>query len=162
MRKIKIYLDTSVINYLDATHMPQQMQDTVDLWDIFSSDERFEVTISGVVEREIKASPEEKRKVLFDEIAKIRLTFLPTTMEVVNLSERYLEFGILSPKSRDDLFHIAHATVHGCQMIASWNFKHFVNFKTMDCVNAVNLIEGYAPIKIASPSMILGEIGNER
>jgi len=38
---------------------------------------------------------------------------------------------------------------------------HFVNFKTMDLVNAVNLVEGYDPIRIASPSMFLGELDHE-
>lgn len=54
-----------------------------------------------------------------------------------------------------------HATVNGCQRIVSWNLKHFVNFRTMDRVNAVHLVTGYHPVKIATPSMILGELEND-
>ena len=161
MKKTKIYLDTSVINYVDAPHMPSQMKDTLDLWEVFVSGYRFEVMISGVVEREILASPETKRIVLLEKMSDIDYDVIPTTESVIQLANHYGEFGVLSPKSRDDLLHIAHATIGECQMIASWNFKHFVNYKTMDRVNAVNLMDGYNPIRIATPSMIMGELDNE-
>jgi len=33
--------------------------------------------------------------------------------------------------SRDDCRHIAIETITGCKYIVSWNFKHFVNIKTI-------------------------------
>ncbi len=93
-------------------------------------------------------------------MAEIECVLVSETKEITGLADRYLEFGLLSQKEYYDLLHIAHATVNGCKWIISWNFKHFVNFKTMDLVNAVNLVEGYDPIRIASPPMILGELGS--
>lgn len=35
MRKLKIYLDTSVISYLYQKDAPEKMQNTLDLWEMF-------------------------------------------------------------------------------------------------------------------------------
>lgn len=141
--------------------MPLQMQETLQLWDVFKFDDIFEVVISQLVESEIDACPEEKLDMLASKMVEIQYTCISQTAEVTDLAEQYLDFGVLTPKNRNDLLHIAHATVSGCTWIASWNFKHFVNFKTMNRVNGVHLFLGYNPVKIATPSMILGELDNE-
>jgi hypothetical protein len=35
MKKLKVYLDTSVISHLDAPDMPLNMEDTLKLWQDF-------------------------------------------------------------------------------------------------------------------------------
>ena len=35
MNKIKVYLDTSVISYLDQKDAPERMKETHDVWEIF-------------------------------------------------------------------------------------------------------------------------------
>ena len=35
MRKLKVYLDTSVVSYLYQVDAPEKMQNTLDLWDLF-------------------------------------------------------------------------------------------------------------------------------
>jgi len=67
----------------------------------------------------------------------------------------YLQYNVLSKKNMVDLAHIACAVSNDCDYIISWNFKHFVNIKTINRVNAVNLLLGYREIKIISPSMLL-------
>ena len=57
----------------------------------------------------------------------------------------------LNPKSRDDCRHIAIATITGCKYIVSWNFKHFVNIKTINKVQAVNKLMNYNEINILLP-----------
>ena len=34
MKKIRVYLDTSVISYLDQIDSPKEMEQTLDLWEI--------------------------------------------------------------------------------------------------------------------------------
>lgn len=161
MKRTKVYLDTSFINYLVATRLPEKMQESLDLWNVFVSSDRFEVVLSEIVYEELHACYEPKRSRLLEKLAEIEFQIVSETDEITALANRYLEFDILSQKDFYDLLHIAHATVNGCKWIISWNFKHFVNFKTMDRVNAVNLIEEYDPVKIASPPMLLGELENE-
>lgn len=45
MRKLKIYLDTSVISHLDAPDTPEKMADTLKLWEGIKRGE-YEVYVS--------------------------------------------------------------------------------------------------------------------
>jgi hypothetical protein len=47
------------------------------------------------------------------------------------------------------------ASVDGIRLIVSWNFKHLVNVRREDGFNAVNLLEGWPPIRIVSPKEII-------
>ena len=62
--------------------------------------------------------------------------------------------GVLTQKSRDDCRHIAIATIIGCKYIISWNFKHFVNIRVINKVQAVNKLLGYEEVAIVPPPMI--------
>jgi hypothetical protein len=52
---------------------------------------------------------------------------------------------------RNDLLHIALATIAGADIVVSWNFRHIVRFDKIRQFNAVNLEAGYKPIAIHSP-----------
>jgi len=161
MRRMRIYLDTSVISHLDAPDTPEKMRDTIELWDVLARNTSLEVVISRVVLQEVADCPEPKRSFMVNQLKQIRREVVPRTDEAARLAEKYMTYGVLSPKHYNDLLHIALASLNRCNIIASWNFRHFVNYKTMDGVNAVHLIDGYEPIRIASPSMIIGELDNE-
>ncbi len=60
-------------------------------------------------------------------------------------------------KSYDDGRHIAVAVLAGCDMIVSWNFKHIVNVKTIQGVEAVMTYEGDNDLMIYPPSALLEE-----
>lgn len=48
-----------------------------------------------------------------------------------------VEEGILRPKSMDDATHIAIAILSNANMILSWNFKHLVNYNTINGVRQI-------------------------
>ena len=50
---------------------------------------------------------------------------------------------------------IASAVIADCDCIASWNFKHLINIKTICSVRAITNLEGYRPIEILSPLALL-------
>jgi len=58
---------------------------------------------------------------------------------------------VVTPKWEADATHVALATVTGCSMIISWNFKHIVNFRKIPLSNAVNRLSGYGEIGIYTP-----------
>ncbi len=68
----------------------------------------------------------------------LQYTLIKITDEEKHLASTYLCNGVLKEKSIDDLIHIASATLNGCHYIVSWNFKHFVNPKTIKAVNLIN------------------------
>jgi len=156
MKKLKIYLDTSVISHLDAPDKPDWMEDTLRLWEEIKAG-KYDVVISDVTIDEMEGCPEPKLSYLRSMLAEIEYTDIDKNAEAERLSALYFEMGGLPPKSRTDAMHIAIATAYNCNIILSWNFKHVVNYRAMTAVEAVNIKEGYAPLKILAPTMLLGE-----
>jgi predicted nucleic acid-binding protein len=154
MKKLRIYLDTSVISYLLEDDTPEKMDDTQELWKLLQQDE-YEIIISNVTLEELEGCNTEKRDILAKYMELINYSFALITLQEDELAEKYLIYNVLSEKNRTDLTHIACAVLNDCDYIISWNFKHFVNIKTINKVNAVNLLLGYREIKIISPSMLL-------
>lgn len=155
MKKLKIYLDTSVISHLDAKDTPDKMADTLELWEEIRN-RMYETCVSDVTIEEIEKASDIKKATLYNFLGQIPFERIAESEESLTLTDQYIRFGILSTKSRDDCRHIAVATLFECDFIVSWNFKHFVNIKTIDKVCAVNRLLGYKEIKIAPPSMLLG------
>ena len=156
MRKLKIYLDTSVISHLQQEDVPEKMQETRELWEQFKNREDIEIIISNLVLLELSHCKESKHIFLSNELAQLDYTLVESTNEERSLADIYLQNGVLRQKSIDDLTHIATATLNGCSYIVSWNFKHFVNPKTINAVNAINLSLHLSQISIFSPDMMLG------
>jgi len=154
MNKLKIYLDTSVISHLESEDTPEKMQDTVDFWQELIRGQ-YIVTISDLTIAELSKCPEPKRTLLFEHLSVIDCVEVQEIPETITLADEYLKYGVLNPKSRDDCRHIAIATITGCKYIVSWNFKHFVNIKTINKVQAVNKLMNYNEINILPPSMML-------
>ena len=156
MRKLKMYLDTSVMSHLFADDAPEKMAVTNKLWETPTFEE-YDLFISAVVIDEINKCPEPKRSQMLEKMALIQFQILPSTVEVKELALAYIDGGVLNEKSFDDCLHIAHAVVNNCDAIVSWNFKHLVNFKTIDRVRTVNAINRYKAISIISPTMLIEE-----
>jgi len=159
MKKLKLYLDTSVISHLDAPDVPEKQEDSRKLWALIKSGE-YDVYISPIVVLEVDNCPEPKKSFLVSSLKAIRYTLLSETDEVINLAKLYLDAGILREKSFDDCQHIAYACSNDCDMLISWNFKHLVNFKTISGVKSVNARAGYKEMPIYTPTMLV-EGGNE-
>lgn len=157
-RKISIYLDTSVISHLEQEDAPEKMHDTRVLWNQFiSHPEKYDIVISDVTLREVSDAPEPKRTQFLEHLAEINYTNVEITSEIVDLANKIIELHILSPKSFDDCQHIAAAVTHECDYIASWNFKHIVNIRTINGVRAITSLEGYKEIDIVSPPFLIDE-----
>jgi len=154
MRKLKIYLDTSVISHLYAPDTPDKMKDTVELWEDIKSG-LYEVITSDVALKEIENCKEPKLSMLLDYLSEIEYERFPVTDEAENLADEIIKHSILTQKSRDDCLHIAIAVINNCDIILSWNFNHMVNVKTINGVRAVNILNGYRPIDIYSPTILI-------
>lgn len=154
MRKLKVYLDTSVISHLIQEDAPEKMADTLQLWDMFKNGE-YDVYLSTVTLEEISACPEPKRSQLRNYMGQIHYATLDITDEVSEVAEKIIDMGILTQKSFDDCQHIGAAVVNECDCIISWNFKHIVNIKTIRGVRAITNLAGYRTVDVLSPSVLL-------
>ena len=154
-KKLKLYLDASFISHLcDAEDSPNKMADTNELWkDAIGG--KYELFISPVVMEELERCHQPKRSKMYRYLEQTRIEVLPESGEIVELSKEYIKKGVLTEKSLDDCLHIAFAVVHDCDIIVSWNFKHLVNYRTIDKVKVVNAINHYREISIVSPTMLI-------
>ena len=98
---------------------------------------KYEVFLSNVTLNELSECPEPKQTILLEYLGQVDYKIESETEESLELTEKYLKYGVLKEKSRDDLRHIALAVIAECDYIISWNFKHFVNIKTINKVQAV-------------------------
>jgi len=81
---------------------------------------------------------------------------VPTTDAAIALRDAYLAASIL-----DDALQVALATVSGCSVITSRNFRHIVHFDRIPLYNPVNVIQGYAEIRIYSPLEVIAYANEE-
>lgn len=159
-KKLKVYLDTSIISHLDQQDAPEKMQETQRLWQLLRQG-KYNVYISDIVIAEINQCQQIKRDILIDYLNQIDYFVFSTSESTVNLAEKFIDFGILKQKSFDDCRHIAAAILAGCDIITSWNFKHIVNVKTVRGVRTITTLEGYKDLLIYPPSILIQEEEDE-
>jgi len=154
MKKIKVYLDTSVISYLLQEDVPEKMADTQKLWEMFQNG-LFDVVLSTLTLKEISMCAEPKKSYMMDALNRIEFTTVDIDNEAWDVAQQIVDMGILTKKSLDDCQHIGAAVVNECDCILSWNFKHIVNIKTIRGVRAITNLQGRKPIEIVNPSVLL-------
>lgn len=145
MKIATLYLDTSVIGgYFDD----EWREATRELFQQTQAG-RFRFVSSDLVAREIEDAPEEVRN-LFDDTFSPEL-LLEVTAEIEDLAAAYSRQRVVPPEYADDARHVAICTVVRVDYLVSWNFQHLVNVQREAGFNAVNLLQGYAPVRIVSP-----------
>ena len=159
MKKLKIYLDTSVINFLFADDVPEKQEITKEFFENFVAKGKFIVYVSDVVIEEIeKTENVKKKKMLLEVIAKCSLEVFPLTKEAVDLANKYLDKKIIPEKKVEDARHIAIATINECDALLSWNYKHLANINKERKIIATNLEEGYNYLlRLVTPMEVMGE-----
>lgn len=146
---IRVYVDTSVFGGFFDSEFDLASQK------FFNQVKRneFKLVTSAVVYEEIQPAPKEV-KLFFEEMLQYA-EIIEVTSEALELRDAYLKENIVSSKYLDDALHVALATVSGCQIILSWNFKHIVHYHKIPLYNAVNTLKEYNHIKIFSPLEVI-------
>jgi len=146
VKRLRVYVDTSVVGgCFDSEFAPWSNALVAD----FRAN-RFVAVVSELVAVEAEvAPPTVQRK--FEELLDIGAELLPIDRDALDLASEYSRHGILPARFRNDLLHIAIATVGIVDVLVSWNFKHIVRLDKIRLYSAVNLESGYKPLQIYSP-----------
>ena len=160
MRTLKIYLDTSVVNFLFADDAPEKKEATVDFFDNYVSPGIYDACISPVVLDEINRTRDRsKRHSLLDAVSTYGLESLSTeenSQETQRLAARYIQEGAVPADKIEDALHVAIATVHEMDVLLSWNYKHLANVNKEARILAINLTEGYSkPLRMVTPFEVI-------
>lgn len=155
MKKDRIYIDTSIGGgYFDKEFEVE----TKKLFKRLESKELIFV-ISDLLDVELENAPERVKNLLFDYhdecFERVRLT-----EEAKDLGDLYVKEKVVGLTNLEDCYHIAIATINNVDVLASWNFKHIVNFNRIKGYNSVNLRYGYNLLEIRNPKDLV-EYGNE-
>ena len=154
LKKIKIYLDTSVLSYLKQEDSPEKMTSTNEFWEELKKRDDIQVFLSDVTIAEIDDCYEPKRSFMQEKLKEVRFKLLEKDEDAEKLANQIIDLGILTDKSHDDCLHIAIAVLEACNYIVSWNFKHLVNVKTINGIRAITSLKGFSPIDIITPEML--------
>lgn len=154
MRAQKMYIETSVFNFLFADDAPDKRDDTLLLFKEIH-DGRFLPFTSDYVLNELEQAPEPKQSRMMALVREYSVTLLSASEEIEHLADLYVAAGIIPRKYVSDALHIAAATVNDMDLIVSFNFKHIVKLKTVTMTEAVNIREGYRRIGIYCPTEVI-------
>ena len=148
--RLRAYVDTSVFGgVFDSLYLAESLR-----FFALARAGQFQIVTSGLVTVEISRAPANVRT-LYEEWLPTMEIVVIENVKAVHLARAYVDAGIVTPKWQDDALHVAYATIAGCPLIVSWNFKHIVNFLKVPQYNAVNVLQGYGPIAIHSPMEVL-------
>lgn len=150
-KKVKVYLDTSVISALFDERNPERKSLTQDF---FNQVEDFEPYLSEITIVEIERTPDKELGNKMKEVA-LRFLVLSLTDEVEWLAKEYIRYGAVPESYPEDAYHIAVTVINEIDFLLSWNFKHLVRRRTRDIVKMVNTISGVRQIEIMTPIEIL-------
>lgn len=142
----RIYIDTSVVGgYYDEDFK----EATIQLFERLDKNEVIFV-VSDLLDLELINAPQLVREHLLkysaDKFQRVELT-----KEAVILADTYIDEKVVGSTSLEDCRHIALATIHNVDVLASWNFKHIVNLERIKGYNSVNVRLGYSMLEIRSP-----------
>ncbi len=132
---IKIYLETSVINFLFAEDAPDKMKITQEFFNLINE---YKVFISDIVLLEIEQASVKKKELLLNVINKYKMRALESSEEAEKLADIYVNEGIIPKKYYNDALHIAIATKYEMDALISWNLTHIVKFKTKFHIKKIN------------------------
>ena len=153
--KQRIYIDTSVVGgYFDE----EFKDDTLPLFERLEKGEIIFV-VSDLLDLELINAPQKVRELLHNYSIE-KFNRIELTEEAILLAETYIAEKVVGKTSLEDCRHIAMATIHKVDVLASWNFKHIVNLDKIKGYNSVNLKLGYQMIEIRSPKDLIN-YGND-
>ena len=154
MKKMKLYLDSSVISHLYAPDTPEKMQETLALWEDIKAG-KYEIVLSDTVFSEIDRCHQPKRDIMYGFLEEIEFSVIGSNDIIREIADEVVRQGILTLSSYDDCMHIGSALYGDCDCIVSLNFKHLVNIKTIKGVRFITALLNYKNIDILPPSMFM-------
>ena len=148
--RLRIYIDTSVVGgFFDEEFKGA----TIRLFERLDNNEIIFV-VSDLLDLELINAPQHVREHLLNYSAD-KFERVELNEDTIKLANAYIDEKVVGKTSLEDCRHIAMATIHKVDILASWNFKHIVNLDRIKGYNAVNSRLGYSILEIRSPKDLM-------
>ncbi len=141
---MRLYLETSAVGALADREDPRRPALTRQLLRTVAEGVH-EGVISNEVQEELEGAPADVRKTLLADVQETPLELVLEDEESRSLFGEYLQLGIVPKRYRNDLRHVAVATVAGVDALVSWNFRHPGECKNSPCCARDQSAAGVSP-----------------
>ena len=151
-----LYLETSVVSYLTARRSRDiivlaHQGITSDWW--HGSQSKFEIFVSEIVLAEARAGDSDAARARLKVLEPFPT--LPLLPEVEQLADTYMREIPFPARAARDALHIALASVHEMEYLATWNCRHIADGRVRRRVRDINTREGLAVPTICTPEELL-------
>jgi predicted nucleic acid-binding protein len=162
VKRFKIYLDTSVINFLFADDAPEKKEITKQFFDTLISLGIYEAFISSfVIDEIINTTSESKRNELLRVVSDYPIEILETEkfkQSIDELSENYISNSVVPASKKLDALHVAVCVLFEIDFLVSWNYKHLANVNREKKFLIVNKTLNYNyPLRIVTPENLFND-----
>ncbi|MFA5879576.1 MAG: PIN domain-containing protein [Candidatus Margulisiibacteriota bacterium] len=155
MKKIKLYLDTSIISaFYDYSKPVRQL--ITQKW--FENDSmNFNLFASVITIQEVEEFQNiEKKEKIKQLILNFNIDILEITESAKILANEYIKHGAIPKSEPEDALHIAIPSIYKIDALASWNFKHIVSLNPIKKIHEINQAKGFINIEISSLELFGG------
>lgn len=155
MRKLKVYIETSVWSFAFAEDVPNYREDTLAFLERCRAGV-FETFVCPLVLEEIERASEPLRTKLAELVRQIAPTLIEFSPAAAELADRFVREGVVPAGKPEDAGHVAAAFIEEMDVLVSWNFRHIANVRRAERFNAAAILAGYhRPLRIVSPPEVL-------
>ena len=153
MRKLKLYLETSIFNVATSDQSPEFRDATLTMFKKLKQG-KYDGYISPLIMEEINRASKIRAKKLTETVRSLHLEMLEENSEIENIANEYIKAGLITVKHIDDALHVATATYYELDIIVSWNFEHIVKYTMRKNIALINSLLGYKSLEILEPMEI--------
>ena len=153
-RARRVYVDTSVFQGCESKMFRAT---SLRLFERFR-DGDISLVLSALVAKELDSASAAVRAVL-GPVPPEHLEFLEPSADAEELADRYIDAGAVDTEMRPVALHVAFATLARVDALASWDYKHLLNFRRSRKWNVVNRELGHPHLPIHEVPAVLGEWG---
>ena len=158
--KKRVYIKTTIVSYLTAKPSRDLIiaahQEVTRSWWV-SRRRAFDLFVSRLVLDEAGGGDADAAAKRLAMLA--GLPELPTTPAAVRLASALVRAGLLPAQAGADAIHLAVATVHGVDVLLTWNCRHLANGSILGEIGRFARRMRYELPTVCTPDELMGETG---
>jgi predicted nucleic acid-binding protein len=152
--KTSLYIETSVVSYFTARLSKNlviagHQAATADFWERLP---QYEVYISELVLQEAGAGDAGAARARLDAIKDFAQLVIDGDCKT--LARTLIDQGAIPAQYPEDALHIAVASIHGIDLLVTWNFKHMNNSTLRGKIRSTIIDAGWSCPDICSPEEV--------
>lgn len=156
MSKPRLYVETTIPSFYHETRTAPDVvarrQWTRMWWDGAAG--RYELVTSPAVLDELAGGMEERSTLRLSLLQDLPL--LPIEPAIAEIVEAYIQHRLMPADPAGDALHLAMASYHKCDFLATWNCLHLANANKFGHIRRVNTLLGLFVPALVTPLELLG------